>query len=108
MVRITPKTDIVFKRLFGQKGNERILKDFLESILDIHIENLELDLSRELQADFLDGKNSIVDVRAKLSDGTEINIEMQAKASDYSEQRCLYYWNKIYASNANKDKNMPI
>ena len=28
------KKDIVFKRIFGSKGNEAILKDFLESILD--------------------------------------------------------------------------
>ena len=32
---ITPKKDIVFKRLFGSKGNEEILKDFLESILEL-------------------------------------------------------------------------
>ena len=27
--------DFVFNRLFSKKGNESILKDFLESILDI-------------------------------------------------------------------------
>lgn len=29
---ITPKHNLVFKRIFGEKGNEGILKDFLESI----------------------------------------------------------------------------
>ena len=27
---ITPKNDIVFKRIFGKQGNEEILKSFLE------------------------------------------------------------------------------
>ena len=27
---ITPKNDIIFKRIFGHKGNEEILKDLLE------------------------------------------------------------------------------
>ena len=38
--KITPKNDLVFKKIFGAKGNEGILKSFLESILDINIESL--------------------------------------------------------------------
>ena len=34
---ITPKNDIIFKRIFGKRGNEEILKSFLESILDVKI-----------------------------------------------------------------------
>ena len=75
--QLTPKNDIIFKRIFGTKGNEGILKDFLEAILDIKIEYLELDLNTELLPEFLDGKRSCVDVRTRLSDGTEVNIEMQ-------------------------------
>ena len=36
--KVTPKNDIVFKRIFGAKGNEEILKDFLEAILNIKID----------------------------------------------------------------------
>ena len=96
---ITPKRDIVFKRIFGAKGNEGILKDFLESILEIKIDSLELDLATELLPDFYDGKKSRVDVRTRLSDGSEINIELQMYASGYSEKRCLQYWSKIYSNN---------
>ena len=98
-VSITPKRDLVFKRLFGSKGNEDILKDFLESILDVKIESLGLDLATELLPDFYDGKTSRIDVRAKLSDGTEVNIEAQSNVSSYSEERCLQYWSKIYSNN---------
>ena len=95
---ITPKRDIVFKRIFGTKGNEGILKDFLESILDIKIDSLTLDLNTELLPEFYDGKKSRVDVRTRLSDGTEVNIEMQTDTKKYNDKRCLQYWSKIYSN----------
>ena len=95
---ITPKKDIVFKRIFGSKGNEAILKDLLESILDKKIESLSLDLNTELLPEFYNGKKSRVDVRSRLSDGTEVNIEMQMNPYDYSDKRCLQHWSKLYSN----------
>ena len=94
--KITPKHDIVFKKIFGTKGNEGILKSFLESILDIEIESLEVDLGTELLPDFYDGKLSRLDVRTKLNDGTIVNIEVQTNMHDYSDKRNLAYWSKLY------------
>ena len=102
---LTPKNDIVFKRIFGTKGNEGILKDFLEAILDIEIEYLELDLNTELLPDFLDGKKSRVDVRTRLSDGTEVNIEMQVDTAKYNDKRCLQHWSKIYNNTIKKGED---
>ena len=104
-LKITPKRDIVFKRIFGVKGNEGILKDFLEAILDIKIESLELDLATEMIPEFYDGKKSRIDVRTKLSDGTEVNIEMQMDTNKYSEKRCLYYWGKMYSNTLKEKEN---
>ena len=101
-IDITPKKDIVFKKIFGSKGNEGILKDFLESILDLKINSLMLDVGAELLPDFSDGKLSRVDVRATLSDGSEVNVEMQSDIKGYSEKRCFQYWSRIY-SNAIKE-----
>ena len=99
---ITPKNDIIFRKIFGMKGNEGILKDFLEGILDIKIESVELDLGTELLPDFYEGKSSRLDVRAKLDDGTNINIEIQTKMEDYSDARDLMYWSKLYMSSIGK------
>ena len=101
---ITPKNDIIFKKIFGQKGNEGILKDFLEGILNIKIESLEVDLGTEMLPDFFGGKTSKLDVRTKLSDGTNVNIEVQNKIEDYSEQRDLAYWSKLYMNSLEKGK----
>ena len=99
-----PKHDIVFKKLFGSKGSEEILKDFLEYILEIKINKVKLDLSTELLPDFYEGKNSRVDVRAELEDGSQINIEMQSSKEGFSEKRCLQYWSKIYSNSIEKSE----
>lgn len=102
---ITPKKDLVFKRIFGQKGNEEILKSFLEAILEIKIKSVNLDLNTEIVPEFYGKKASRVDVRAKLEDGTEVNVEIQVNKNEYSEKRCLYYWSKLYSSKLIKGEN---
>ena len=39
---MTPKNDIIFKKLFGTVGREKMVKDFLEAILNIKIKSVEL------------------------------------------------------------------
>lgn len=102
---ITPKKDLVFKRIFGQKGNEEILKSFLEAILEIKIKSVNLDLNTEIVPEFYGKKASRVDVRAKLEDGTEVNVEIQVNKNEYSERRCLYYWSKLYSSKLIQGEN---
>lgn len=52
MKSITPKNDIIFKKIFGSRGNEGILKDFLESILETKIESVKLGLETEMLPQF--------------------------------------------------------
>ena len=94
--RITPKNDIIFKKIFGSKGNEGILKDFLEGILGTKIESVKLGLETEMLPDFYIGKNSRLDVRAELKDGTFVNVEIQTNTENYSDKRDLVYWSKLY------------
>lgn len=94
--KITPKNDIVFKKIFGSKGNEEILKSFLESILEIEIEYLTVDSGQELLPGFYDGKLSKLDVLARIQDGTWVNIEIQTNTQGYSDKRELAYWSKLY------------
>ncbi len=35
--KLNLKNDIIFKAFFSKKGNEKYLKEFLESLLKIHI-----------------------------------------------------------------------
>ncbi len=94
--KITPKNDVVFKRIFGKKGNESILKDFLESVLEIEIESLSVDVGTEFIPDFYGEKTSRLDVVTRLSDGTIVNIEIQTNMQDFSDKRQLSYWSNLY------------
>ena len=102
--KVTPKNDIAFKRIFGTKWNEEILKDFLEAILNIKIASLTTDVTTEFVPDYRNGKSSRLDVRTQLTDGTNVNIEVQTNMEGFSEQRCLQYWSKIYSNNISASK----
>ena len=41
--------DYIFKRVFGKKGNEDLLKDLLESILEIKIAQIEVIIGTEIE-----------------------------------------------------------
>lgn len=102
---ITPKNDYIFKRIFGSPGNECILKDFLEAILNININSLKLDLNTELLPDQYEGKTSRLDVLCELDDMTLVDIEIQVDTSKFSEERCLEYWSRLYTKALKKGHN---
>ena len=88
--------DLIFQRIFGKVGNERITKGFLEKILNIKIESLTLNVNKRLIGEMHDDKLGRIDVRADLEDGTKVIIEMQVAGYDYMPKRFLEYWSKVY------------
>ena len=93
---LNPKSDYVFKRIFGHVGNEEITCDLLNSILENKITEIELDKNPILEKDLLDDKIGILDIKAKADNNTNINIEMQVLDQKNIEKRLLYYWSKMY------------
>ena len=94
---LDPKNDYVFKRIFGQTGNEDITKSFLSSIIPDKIEKIELDCNPIMDKDLLDDKLGILDIKAKLNNNIVCNIEMQICDKKNIEKRLLFYWSKMYA-----------
>ena len=74
--RLPLTNDYVFKRVFGKKGNENILKDLLEAILDIKIEKVEVQ-NPEIPKEAIEDKLSVLDIKAELNKNTIVDIEMQ-------------------------------
>ena len=62
---LNPKSDYVFKRIFGYTGNEEITKNFLQAITNEKIENIELDCNPITEKNLLDDKVGILDIKAK-------------------------------------------
>jgi len=97
MCRINPKVDIVFKKLFGSEENKDILLSLINSILPQNEQITEIELANPYNiADYIDGKISILDIKAKDEDGKLYDIEMQVGEQGYYGKRSLYYWGKTY------------
>lgn len=99
---LNPKIDAVFQILFS-KANPEITKSLLSAILNLEIANitnntLELDLDKILNRTYPLDKIGVLDVRAKLNNDVEINLEMQMLNSDTLIERILWYWAKLYSS----------
>ena len=78
--------DYIFKRTFTRDDPNGILRDLLESILDIKIKNVQV-LNAEIPKDLIDEKASKLDIRAEIDKDKIINIEMQVGYQGYIEKR---------------------
>ena len=107
MVDKLPLTsDYVFKRIFGQEENKDALKDFLESILDVEIKNIEIN-NPEIPKNYYDSKFGILDLKATLNNEIVVDVEIQMKNEHNMEQRMPYYLASNYA-NSLKEGEMYI
>lgn len=99
--RVNLRVDFAFKQLFGTKGNEDILVEFLNAVLQKSlrspITSLFLD-DPHLHKEYKEDKLAIMDVRATLGTGEHVNIEVQISNKHDIQKRSLYYWSKLYAS----------
>ena len=88
--------DYIFKKIFGKKGNESILKNFLSAILQIEIKSIEVITDANLEKELENNKLGILDIEAKLDENTIVNIEMQVINRYNMLERTLFYWSGIY------------
>ena len=95
---LNPKSDYVFKRIFGHTGNEEITKGLLRAITKENIEKIELDCNPITEKDLLDDKVGILDIKATLNNNINCDIEMQIVDKKNIEKRILFYWSKMYTS----------
>ena len=99
-LQITLTNDYAFKRLLGSEENKLLLQDFLECILDLapqQVIGLEF-MDKELTKEEFSDKTGILDVKLKLTDGTVIDIEIQASWNASFVKRTLFYWAKMYTA----------
>ena len=99
---LNPKLDYVFKRIFGSIGSEEITKDFLRAVTKENITDIKLDCNPITEKDLYDDKISILDIKAKLNNNINCNIEMQIVDRKNIEKRILYYWSKMYTGSIKK------
>ena len=95
-VELQLTNDYIFKRLFSKKGNEDILKDLLEGILEIPIEKVEVMQEVELERVDIKDKLGVLDIKAIINEDTTVDIEMQIADEKNMIERTLFYWSGLY------------
>ena len=99
MIFINPKTDYAFKKIFGSSESKDILISFLNALIyegNPTIEDLEI-INPNLPPKLEGLKDSYLDVKAQLSDGTLVIIEMQVLNVQSFGKRVFYNAAKTYA-----------
>ena len=89
----TPYNDVIFKAIFGKEGDKGTLMSLLSSIMDLPIESFEdlILLNTELAPDSIDQKVSRLDLRIKLKNQSEIDVEVQVVDHIAHKERVLIH-----------------
>lgn len=94
---LSPKSDIIFKLLFGDEKSIEILTDFLKAVLDIpqsdyeDVTIVDPHLLRQYEGD----KLGILDVKVRTKSKKIIDIEIQVKPKPDIEKRVVLYLSKM-------------
>ena len=103
-LELSPKLDIVFKKLFTE--NEAEFRVFLSDMLGIPldlIQKLEYQ-NTEKMPETVSEKLSRLDICLYVAERM-IDVEIQVKNHHTYQQRSLFYWGRLYVSNLQKGEN---
>ena len=96
-------SDIVFKRVFSREGNEKILKDLLEAILEIKIKGVVVK-NTELPRNLYDSKAGVLDIKVEIDKNIICDVEMQVKDEKNIDSRSTYYMAKLLSDELKKSE----
>ncbi len=94
-----PKTDFVFKRIFGTESHKHLLIGLLNALLELDGDRRIVDLDHltpEQSVPLAEMKLSVVDVKCRDERGRTYVVEMQVLNVDAFEKRIVYNTSKAY------------
>ncbi len=97
---ISPKTDFAFKKIFGSTESKDILISFLNALIysgKSIIQDLEI-IDPYSPGDTISLKDTYLDVKALLNDGSNVIIEMQVLNIPAFDKRVVYNLCKTYGN----------
>ena len=104
VTRLPLTSDYVFKRIFAREENNSMLKDFLESILNIHINKVEVK-NPELTPNMADEKLGILDLKLDIDNEKVVDVEMQVSNEHNIKERSSTYLSKLAAEQLKAKQN---
>lgn len=97
---LSPKSDVIFKKIFGETENIDILSGFLMAALDIpreEYERIEI-VDPHLKRETPDDKLGILDILLHTRSGMRIDIEIQVLPVKAMPERVTYYAARLLAN----------
>jgi predicted transposase/invertase (TIGR01784 family) len=94
---ILPVDNLLFLKIFSSEGNEDVTCGFIDDMIGVKVKDLSyttpynFEVIRKQAESDPTMQHTEVDVRVKLSDGTQAIIEMQKSSHDAWDKRALYY-----------------
>ncbi len=104
LTRLPLTSDYVFKRIFAREENNSMLKDFLEAILNIHINKVEVK-NPELTPNMADEKLGILDLKLDIDNERVVDVEMQVSNEYNIKERSSTYLSKLAAEQLKAKQN---
>lgn len=101
---LSVKNDFVFKLIFGDTRHKDILRAFLNAVTKIPLDDLnDLEIiDSELRREYQTDKKGILDIRVKLKDGKQCDIEIQVVPLEIMPERSMFYVSKMLTGQIEK------
>ncbi len=93
---MTPQNDFLFQKIFASKGNEDMLQEMLEEILNIKINNINITNEYTLEKMYNDTKGGRIDLKVTIDEHKIVDVEMQIVDKKDMEDRDIYYASNLY------------
>ena len=100
--------DCYIRYLFSEKGNERIILSFINSVMkNMHFKTfVKAEILNPFNlSKYLESKESVMDIRCTTDSGEVVIIEIQSQGNIEFIYRSLFYWANGYAVMLNKGDN---
>ncbi len=101
---LSPKSDLIFKLIFGDNRNIDLLTSFLQSVLDIpesEYSHLTI-VDPNFRIDTIEDKLGILDVKIHTKSGTIIDVEIQILNFPQMRERIVFYTSKMITEQISK------
>ena len=108
--KFVSKSNFVLRKVLNTETSLDILKNFIESILNIKIKDIKLNPYLEKKAKYLPQEDNfgIVDVRIKTSENEEMNIGIQFIDGIYVHTKMLIYYAQIHLNQLEYDEKREL
>jgi len=107
---LSPRSDFIFKLIFGSEANADILAAFLRSILDLpesEYDTLTI-IDPHLKRESSDGKMSVLDVKLRTKSGRIIDIEIEVSGIPEMRERVVYYTARMITNQISKGESYSV